>query len=62
MVEELTGEFSSAAFLRWLPHLPRLQRLELYDGESLANDGTHQALYKYCPGFDSLSLLRWYVL
>lgn len=59
MLEQLSGDFSPAAFLSWLPRLARLQRLELWDGEVLADKRARQAIYEHCPNFESLSIYQW---
>lgn len=42
-----------------MPHLPRLQKLELWDGNALADERVHEAVRHHCPKFDSLSIYRW---
>ena len=59
LLEQLSGDFSPAAFLSWLPRLGRLQCLELWDGEVLADGRAHAAIYKHCPTFNSLSIYQW---
>lgn len=58
-VEKLSGPFQPEAFLRWVPHLHRLQRLELWIGTALRGDDVQQAIYSHCPEFSALSIYTW---
>lgn len=58
-LEQLSGPFQPEAFLRWIPSLRELQRLELFIGTALKGKEVHQAIYKSCPRFNSLSIFSW---
>ena len=58
-VEQLSGPFQADAFLRWIPNLPFLQRLELFIGTSLKGKNIHEAIYENCPKFNGLSIFSW---
>ena len=45
---------------RWMSRLPRLRRLELYDGEVLGHAKTQQIICEHCPYFEELEILFWY--
>jgi len=58
-LEQIAGEISSGALLKWVPHLKRLKYLDLYDGNALADTEVHKAIYKHCPHFETLSICQW---
>ncbi|KAF2111677.1 hypothetical protein BDV96DRAFT_464450, partial [Lophiotrema nucula] len=60
MLESISGKLLSHALVRWAPRLPRLQSLELYDGEPLEDELVHASIYEHCPQFNSLSIYTWY--
>lgn len=49
----------SGALVRWTPHLPRLQTLELWDGKPLEDELVHASIYEHCPQFNSLMIYTW---
>lgn len=59
LLEQVSGKLSSGAFLKWVPNMPRLKRLELYHGEVLADQEVHKAIYEHCPQFEALSIFQW---
>ena len=58
LIEELDGEVTSAALLRWLPRLPRLQQLTLWDGGALES-GVGDLIRIHCPDFKVLRYYLW---
>lgn len=50
---------SSPPLYKWAPKLPRLRRLELWDGETLAMTEVQQAIHAHCPYFSALSIYVW---
>jgi hypothetical protein len=50
---------SSDALVRWVPRLPRLQSLELYDGKALEDELVHASIQKHCPQFNTLMIYAW---
>ena len=59
MLEQVSGRLPADAFSKWVPYMPRLKRLELYDGSVLASTEIHKAIYQHCRHFESLSLFMW---
>jgi hypothetical protein len=59
LLEQVSGRLEPAAFRRWLPNMTRLRRLELWNGEVLADEQVHQTIYKHCPHFHALSIFMW---
>jgi len=59
MLEQVSGRLPADEFLKWVPYMPRLKRLELYDGVVLASAEIRKAIYQNCPQFESLSLVMW---
>ncbi|KAI9655023.1 MAG: hypothetical protein M1831_004983 [Alyxoria varia] len=61
LVEDLQNPsfVSPDALMRWLPHLPRLQRLKFWDAQVLANAEVQNALYTNCPGLKILEIFMW---
>ncbi|KAL8995657.1 MAG: hypothetical protein Q9188_006755, partial [Gyalolechia gomerana] len=57
MLEELSGKLQNGALLRWIPRLPRLRLLNLWDGGALVAAGP--LLRQNCPEFKTLSLWGW---
>lgn len=49
----------SSALVQWTPRLPRLQSLELWDGQSLEDELVHASINQYCPNFNSLMIYNW---
>jgi len=58
-LEQISGEISASALLKWVPDIPRLRYLDLYDGNALADVEVHKAIYKHCPQFEALSIFQW---
>ena len=74
MLEELAGHGKFISFLEyevtnhvlvepaklanWLPRLPRLTHLSLWQGNALA--GTGDLFHVHCPGFKTLKFWDWY--
>ncbi|KAF2761092.1 hypothetical protein EJ05DRAFT_473653 [Pseudovirgaria hyperparasitica] len=59
MVDLISGKVLPLALLRWAPRLPRLRTLELYDGDTLADELAQAALHANCPHFEALSMFQW---
>lgn len=59
VVEGVSGSITAEALQRWVPLMPRLRRLELWDGHVLANSQTQEAIYQNCPYFEELSIYSW---
>ena len=57
MLEELSGKIENRALLRWIPKLPRLRLLNLWNGGALVGAGP--LLRKHCHAFKTLSLWGW---
>jgi hypothetical protein len=49
----------AGALVRWTPHLPRLQTLELWDGSPLEDELVHASISEHCPQFNSLMIYTW---
>ncbi|MCJ1281411.1 hypothetical protein MMC26_000730 [Xylographa opegraphella] len=58
VLEELHGEITPAALLRWIPKLPKLQQITLWNGAALAN-GVGNFLHIHSPGFKILRFYTW---
>ncbi|KAL9049298.1 MAG: hypothetical protein Q9162_007291 [Coniocarpon cinnabarinum] len=58
-LQQLSGPFEATALLKWIPHLPRLQRLELWLGRALLGTDVQMAIYNHCPHFNALSISNW---
>ena len=58
-IEQLSGPLQREALLRWVPHLRKLQRLELWIGRSLNGNDVQEAIYAHCPQFHALSIFSW---
>jgi len=57
IVDTISGPIAPTSLRRWIPRLPRLRSLELYDGSGL--DGEIAELLRiYCPKFNSCSIFR----
>ncbi|KAK3709835.1 hypothetical protein LTR37_010663 [Vermiconidia calcicola] len=48
----------SGALLTWVPRLGNLRRLELFDGNALADETVRNLLHAHCPNLDSLAIFR----
>jgi hypothetical protein len=59
MLEQVSGRLPADAFVRWVPNMPRLKRLELYDGSVLSDLDLHKTIYQHCRQFESLSIFMW---
>ncbi|KAL8723760.1 MAG: hypothetical protein Q9225_000055 [Loekoesia sp. 1 TL-2023] len=57
MLEELSGKIENDALLRWVPRLPRLRLLNLWNGGALVGAGP--LLRQHCHAFKTLSLWGW---
>ncbi|KAL9025333.1 MAG: hypothetical protein Q9196_005824 [Gyalolechia fulgens] len=57
MLEELSGKLENGALLRWIPRLPRLRLLNLWNGGALVGAGP--LLRQHCHAFKTLSLWGW---
>lgn len=57
MLEELSGKLENEALLRWIPKLPRLRLLNLWNGGALVGAGP--LLRQSCHEFKILSLWGW---
>ena len=58
MLEEIDGEISSSALLQWIPRLPKLQQMTLWNGAALA-DGIGKLIHIHCPNFKGLRFYEW---
>ncbi|KAI9795594.1 MAG: hypothetical protein M1833_006915 [Piccolia ochrophora] len=58
ILEELSGRISSKALPQWTSRLPRLQSLELWQGEALA-EGAQDSIHAHCPLFKRLAIYQW---
>lgn len=58
MLEELDGEITSPALLEWLPRLPRLQQMTLWNGAALAG-GIGNLIHVHCSSFKALRFYEW---
>ena len=56
MLEELDGEITSRALLEWIPRLPRLQQMTLWNGSALTG-GIGNLIHVHCFNF---KVLRFY--
>ncbi|KAF2814870.1 uncharacterized protein BDZ99DRAFT_186196 [Mytilinidion resinicola] len=59
MLEQISGQLLSHALVRWVPRLPRLHSLELWDGKALEDEILHASIRANCPHFDALSIYHW---
>ncbi|MCJ1477005.1 hypothetical protein MMC13_005676 [Lambiella insularis] len=57
LLEELDGEVGCAALQRWIPRLPNLQQMTLWNGAALAGAGN--LIHTHCPNFKSLRFYLW---
>lgn len=58
MLEELDGEITSRALSEWIPRLPRLQQMTLWNGAALAG-GIGNLIHIHCPNFKILRFYEW---
>ncbi|KAF2687022.1 hypothetical protein K458DRAFT_385844 [Lentithecium fluviatile CBS 122367] len=59
-LEMISGQLNSSALIRWVPRLPRLQGLELWDGSALEDALVPACIHEHCPNFNSLMIFTWY--
>lgn len=59
VAEQITGEILPSALVRWIPRLPRLRSLQLWDGAAVGDERIANLITVHCPGFDDLSIFRW---
>ncbi|MCJ1267194.1 hypothetical protein MMC22_007079 [Lobaria immixta] len=57
LLERLTGEGYNEELSRWIPRLPRLTHLKLWDGAWIEGNGNLVRLH--CPSFKRLELWDW---
>ncbi|KAL8832720.1 MAG: hypothetical protein Q9170_004782, partial [Blastenia crenularia] len=57
MLEELAGKIENSSLLRWIPRLPRLRLLNLWNGGALVGAGP--LLRQHCHAFKTLNLWGW---
>ena len=57
IVDTITGPIAPSSLRRWIPRLPRLQSLELYDGTGLDAE-IAELLRAYCPKFNACSIFQ----
>lgn len=58
MLEELDGEINSRAMSEWIPRLPRLQQMTLWNGGALAGD-VGKLIHAHCCNFKTLRFYEW---
>lgn len=58
-LENISGQLSSAALIQWIPRVPRLQELELWDGSALEDELVSASIHQHCPNFNSLMIFHW---
>lgn len=49
----------ASALLRWIPRLPRLKSLQLWDGAALDDERLPNLITVHCPSFEDLSIYSW---
>ncbi|CAI6340254.1 unnamed protein product [Periconia digitata] len=59
MLQMISGQLTSPALIRWIPHLPRLQALEPWDGSALEEALVPEYIRQHCPSFNSLMIYTW---
>ncbi|KAF2097222.1 hypothetical protein NA57DRAFT_57816 [Rhizodiscina lignyota] len=59
MAEQITGPILASALVRWIPRLPRLRSLQLWDGAALGDERVANLITVHCPEFDDLSIYQW---
>lgn len=59
MADQITGPVLASALLRWIPRLPRLRSLQLWDGEALNDEHLTNLITVHCPNFNDLSIYSW---
>ncbi|KAL8785281.1 MAG: hypothetical protein Q9195_008700 [Heterodermia aff. obscurata] len=57
MLEELGGNIGKGALLKWIPKLPRLRNMNIWDGEALRDTGS--LIRAHCPNFAELKFWGW---
>lgn len=50
---------SASALTRWIPRLPRLRSLDLWDGKALEDERLASLITVHCPNFEDLSIYTW---
>lgn len=60
LMEVVSGHFSSDALQRWISRLPRLRRLELWEGDVLGDAKTQDTICTSCPDFKELSICKYH--
>ena len=52
---------SENALVRWVPDLPNLRYLKLWDGKALSDERVPNLLHVHCPKLEAIGLYMWYV-
>ena len=52
---------SDATLVRWIPNLPKLRFLQLWDGKALSDERISNLLRVHCPKLEALALYMWFV-
>jgi hypothetical protein len=55
----LTSLVNEATLVRWVPQLPNLRFLKLWDGKALSDERLPNLLHVHCPKLESLALYTW---
>lgn len=55
-------EVSESAIVRWIPKLPHLRNLRLWDGKSLSDERIPNLLHVHCSKLEALSVYSWYYI
>ena len=59
MAEQITGPILASALMRWIPRLPRLKSLQLWDGAALGDERVANLITVHCAEFDDISIYTW---
>ncbi|PVI07399.1 hypothetical protein DM02DRAFT_504633, partial [Periconia macrospinosa] len=59
MLEMISGHLTAPSLILWIPRLPRLQSLELFDGSALEDALVPECIRQHCPNFNSLMIYSW---
>lgn len=59
LTEPVIGDIFSKALLLWTPKLNKLQFLEFWNGQALADETIRNLLMVHCPNLNKISIYQW---
>lgn len=59
LLEQISGKVSGDALSKWVDRLPKLRRLELWEGSSIGEESVQDAIIAHCPHLEEISMFSW---